>query len=1181
MGTDATTTPTSDATTTPTISLATINIENINSNILHLQQLLQTNDIVCMQEHWLHRFEAKRMQELLPDYQFSIKCYDDNHPVDNLYRPPRGQAGVATVWKAHLNHCIEEAPDGSTRVIVNHLHTSTGMITIINSYLPSEGSHDQDANYSSVLDEVYEITRKYRSNSTIVWAGDLNGSLQRCQPSSNDKLLKAFCMEMGFKSLITKQDTPTFHHFNRISTSQIDHIMSLTSQADLVKSIKVDIRNPTNTSSHDAVIAILEATPKKSPKTKDITFVKGKPNWSKVDITAYKEMTQERLSNFIANDGLVLPNEVTVPCINNILTSSAEACGAATKKKQCKRKSKMPWSPSFKPMVRHIKDVMWRLKQAKRQPGHAFMDDLSLDAEDLQPNVGTIQLLEDEYHTAKKALRSAQRQLAATQRKKLHEEIMDAHEGDRDTFYKLVKRQRGTGSKPLATIDFGEDKDQLDGWATYFEDLATPVDNPKFDSGYKQSRELMFHLLQQQEATQPHVIETVDESVMVKHVKALKSRKAADLYGVTAEHLKYASDAIYPLLTSITNRNLTEQKLPSHFKIGKVVPVLKKGKPATDPNSHRRITVSSMIGKVAEKEMAVRTKPTLKNIHSKLQFGFTEKCSSSNCAFIITEALAEAKDAGHPLYITMMDARKAFDVVWHESTLVQLHNEGITGPLWRTYVDMYKDVESIICVNGELSRTISEGQGIRQGAETSTEIFKTRANPVIRATADIPDTLRIGTTKVGAPTCADDICMLSRSHLGAQTALLIAQNDANKERYEFSASKTKVLLYNNRPKTDLLTMKETSPLLLNDQPLEYTSQETHLGLQRKDDGKASATVKARIQTGRRMGFSLMGAGMYGLNGVNPKVSTAMINTYVMPAVMHGLETLRLTPSDYKEMATYHQKLLRNIMHLPQATALPALYLMTGSLPLEAIHHRNTLTFFVNMLHRKESVEREVIIRQLAMKNMDSNSWVILVRELLYKYQLPSAFHLTDNPPRKAAWKKRVKRAINQHWYSKLKKEAAEKNTLKYLNTDACEPGKVHPVWICGSDPLDVTKAATKARMLVQRYGIASNHSAGRNKSDTCPLCHTDPETMPHFLLNCPVLEKARRPKLKKIVELLHQHNVQVTSEAEVTQAILDCSKFWWIPEPARYHIETLTRRLCYDLHRERSCIIGSERSEIH
>ena len=84
-----------------------------------------------------------------------------------------------------------------------------------------------------------------------------------------------------------------------------------------------------------------------------------------------------------------------------------------------------------------------------------------------------------------------------------------------------------------------------------------------------------------------------------------------------------------------------------------------------------------------------------------------------------------------------------------------------------------------------------------------------------------------------------------------------------------------------------------------------------------------------------------------------------------------------------------------------------------------------------------------------MKNMDPNSRVILVRELLYKYQLPSAFQLADNPPSKAGGKLRDKRAISQHWFSKLKKEASDKSTLKYLNTEACQPGKVHLMWICG------------------------------------------------------------------------------------------------------------------------------------
>ena len=91
-----------------------------------------------------------------------------------------------------------------------------------------------------------------------------------------------------------------------------------------------------------------------------------------------------------------------------------------------------------------------------------------------------------------------------------------------------------------------------------------------------------------------------------------------------------------------------------------------------------------------------------------------------------------------------------------------------------------------VFIDGELSWTIREKQGIRHGGLASIGIFKGRTNPVLKAAANILDTRHIGSINVGAPMCADDICLLSTTHLSDQTALLVAQEDANWERYEFS-----------------------------------------------------------------------------------------------------------------------------------------------------------------------------------------------------------------------------------------------------------------------------------------------------------------------------------------------------------------------------------------------------------
>ena len=60
-------------------------------------------------------------------------------------------------------------------------------------------------------------------------------------------------------------------------------------------------------------------------------------------------------------------------------------------------------------------------------------------------------------------------------------------------------------------------------------------------------------------------------------------------------------------------------------------------------------------------------KPALSKRQHPLQIGFTEQCSPGNGALLITEAVLEAKEQRKDLYVIMMDARKAFDIVWQES----------------------------------------------------------------------------------------------------------------------------------------------------------------------------------------------------------------------------------------------------------------------------------------------------------------------------------------------------------------------------------------------------------------------------------------------------------------------------------------------------------------------------------
>ena len=110
------------------------------------------------------------------------------------------------------------------------------------------------------------------------------------------------------------------------------------------------------------------------------------------------------------------------------------------------------------------------------------------------------------------------------------------------------------------------------------------------------------------------------------------------------------------------------------------------------------------------------------------QYGFTEKCSPSICALVITEAIAEAKDNDTPLFISFMDSSEAFNMVDHTILLNALLDLQLEPHLWCLHNDMYASVLSQVRVNSQLSHKFKEGRGIRKGGETSTDGFKANEN---------------------------------------------------------------------------------------------------------------------------------------------------------------------------------------------------------------------------------------------------------------------------------------------------------------------------------------------------------------------------------------------------------------------------------------------------------------------
>jgi hypothetical protein len=90
--------------------------------------------------------------------------------------------------------------------------------------------------------------------------------------------------------------------------------------------------------------------------------------------------------------------------------------------------------------------------------------------------------------------------------------------------------------------------------------------------------------------------------------------------------------------------------------------------------------------------------------------------------------------------------------------------------------------------------------------------------------------------------------------------------------------------------------------------------------------------------------------------------------------------------------------LRWYLSSPQNVADPVPYIISGLIPIEGQIHLKILAFMYNIfLLSEDSTEKKIARRQLAFKDINSNSWFTEVKSLLWKYDLPEIYWLLESP----------------------------------------------------------------------------------------------------------------------------------------------------------------------------------------
>ena len=1062
------------------------------------------------------------MAEFFPLWNNHTKSSDDEIDVAHDTCPTT-RGGVSTLWKKCLDPYVECHDEGGSRILVTAFRIPTAPFTIINCYLPSGTAKANLVRFREDLDILRELIAKYSSLGDVLLVGDLNSDIYH-RDSVKEKLLKDLICDFNLKDLgQSSKDEMSYVNLDLNHASRIDHAFVRKGQHTIspiwspVSIVSSELIKYSSTSKHFPLSLsiqipseVIGRTGKALKDTVKMSILK----WEDMDIEVFQEEILSAIS--IPNWDILDTDSATKTLQHCIQTATA----VAVPKTECKivRKSNLkPWYPELRQAVQSSKKLhfIWMKQGKPRGDAPSFIN----------------------MKMAKREVRKTQRRHHARIRQALLDKVSDAAIWNQRLFHYLVRKQRGK-TQPTDCIYQGDvllhDHDAILGaWTDYFAGLASPPSPARADEQQLSLSRLLLSL--HQDALE---LPTVTSDMVAAAIKKMKRGKAPDFYGLKTEQFKILPEKVLDVMASLFTQIIRQGVVPESMKIAYKVPVPKKGKDLKIMDNYRGIAIIPLLCKTLELIcLEIGAMEELSTNQSQLQFGFTPGLAPTMATLIITETIAEARSLRKPLYIATLDARKAFDVVSHTKLKNKLFHSQLSKPLWRIIDDLYVNPQECIKWEGIYGKLFPVSQGVRQGGVLSPLLYKTYINDLLTSLQQSKLGAEIGVTYVGSPTVADDVALLSFGGSALQAMLNISSAYSKEHVYELHPVKSTVTPL-HIPRTSIAQDTTHMPFLLYDRELPIVDEFTHIGLVWRS-GKPTPDLDRHISQARATAYALLSVGLHGHNGLDAAASLRLIQAYVSPRLTYGLEACVLSSTHFNKLELYYRKLLRQIQGIPDNCAKEAVYILIGTLPIEAVIHLKTLSLFgaITRLHPEHAL-KTLAIRQLATRDT-KGSWFLYVSDIASRYSI-DLIQLLHTPWPKQAWKDYCKSVVKDYWIEVLFTAAESHSTLNWLILPrSLYP---HPIWTCCNGKTYQVKAAeTRARLLIGRHGLNASAWRQRQGEDViCPLCGDAPETPTHHLIQCRVLEAARGDLVARLCQTYARAGLRSPSTPfELCSAVLN------------------------------------------
>ena len=714
----------------------------------------------------------------------------------------RYSGGVALMWKSSISQYVKQIELDAYWCVAVEICIESTKFVILNIYMPYQ-CHEHEDLYLEKLGFVKSFIDELNCTNFVI-IGDFNANLGQTGTNLFAGHMSDFCEENNLfisSKILLPPDSYSYvgyrdgvpHH------SWLDHVVS---SADFHNSIRnISVAYDMSDEDHIPVTTHvdLDILPCLSEESNETVF---KINWesaTEADLKSFLKLTDQRFSNIeLPVEALlcsdlncnILAHRIKIETfyndiINILIESSKHLCSKVNSSR-----NRPGWSD-------YVADIYDYSREARK-----------LWLENGKPRQG---FLFNEYSKSKARFKYALRYISRNEnllrKEALAKKLSNLKSNE---FWKEIKSINNSKTPLPCSIDNANSPEEITKlWENHFTNIFNCLDRVKTDNKFCLD-------------TYDNV--KVNNTEIVEAIKSLQLNKSCGMDGIQAEHLKYSSNKLIPLLSMCFSSLFVHGFLPSGLMSVVLVPVIKnKVGNVNSSDNYRPIALASVVSKLVETIILDRIEHLL--MTNANQFGFKKHHGTDQCVYILKEAINLYKSLNSCISICFLDASKAFDRVCHHKLFKKLEQRGVPDYLLRILIFWYENQKMSVRWGNLLSDSFSISNGVRQGGILSPYLFNIYVDDLSTRLNKLRIGCVLGDSLLNHLMYADDLVLISPSTYGLSKLITECHQYGIEFDIKFNSNKSSVMFFANGNMSNLKL-----PLFkMNNEVISVTSTYTYLG----------------------------------------------------------------------------------------------------------------------------------------------------------------------------------------------------------------------------------------------------------------------------------------------------------------------------------------------------------------